>query len=146
MKKPEISDSFMYYLKSEKIDEWLAQSPFSRLSGTFRFQASLEDNNINTKPESLRFLISSSTYQVYKYETGNFFEKVHVYLIKMVTHSIFKVMAIASHTFFPSLWQFVYASLKKLFLFWVKPVIEPLFHIFVRIEVLFSKCVPHWWK
>ena len=42
-------------------------------------------------------------YQVYKYETGNFFEKIHVYLIKMVIHSIFKVMAIASHTFFPSL-------------------------------------------
>ena len=48
-------------------------------------------------------------YQVYKYETGNFFEKIHVYLIKMVIHSIFKVMAIASLTFFPSLWQFVYA-------------------------------------
>ena len=56
-------------------------------------------------------------YQVYKYETGNFLEKIHVYLIKMVIHSIFKVTAIASHTFFPSLWQFVYASPKKLFPF-----------------------------
>ena len=82
-------------------------------------------------------------YQVYKYETGNFFEKIHVYLIKMVIHSIFKVMAIASHTFFPSLWQFLYASPKKLFVFLVKPVIEPFFHIFLRIEALFSKCVPH---
>ena len=87
---------------------------------------------------------AGNSYQVYKYETGNFFEKMHVYLIKMVIHSIFKVMAIASHTFFPSLWQFVYASSKKLFVFWVKPVIETFFHIFVRIEALFSKCVPHW--
>ena len=74
------------------------------------------------------------------------FLRKYVYLIKMVIHSIFKVMAIASHTFFPSLWQFVYASPKKLFVFWVKPVIESFFHIFVRIEALFSKCVPHWWK
>ena len=56
-------------------------------------------------------------YQVYKYVTGDFFEKIHVYLIKMVIHSIFKVMAIASHTFFPSFWQFVYTSPKKLFVF-----------------------------
>ena len=62
-------------------------------------------------------LNEADVYQVYKYETGNFFEKIHIYLIKMVIHSIFKVMAIASHTFFPSLWQFVYASPKKLFVF-----------------------------
>ena len=62
-------------------------------------------------------LTNTSSYQVYKYETGNFFEKIHVYLIKMVIHSIFKVMAIASNTFFPSLWQFVYASPKELFIF-----------------------------
>ena len=80
-----------------------------------------EDRNIartNTfVGESNKELINLHIYQVYKYETGNFFEKIHVYLIKMVIHSIFKVMAFASHTFFPSVWQFVYASPKKLFVF-----------------------------
>ena len=46
----------------------------------------------------------------------------------------------------PPVWQFVDAILEKLFLFWDKPVIEPISYIFVRSEALISKCVSHRWK
>ena len=47
-----------------QMNEWFANTSFSRLLGTSRFQESLKDNNIDEKSESLRFLTFSSTYNL----------------------------------------------------------------------------------
>ena len=67
--------------------------------------------------------------------------KIHVYWMKMIKNILFKVLPIASYTFFSPVWHFVDATPKKLLLFWGKPVIEPFLYIFVRSEALLSKCV-----
>ena len=56
--------------------------------------------------------------------------------MKMIKNILFEVLPIASYTLFPSVWQLVDATPKKLSLFWDKPVIESFSYIFVRSEVL----------
>ena len=101
-------------LPESKSAKRLPQKRAQQLLGKNGKEKKTRENNSSSCIKILGFF---KYYQVYKYETGNFFDKIHVYLIKMVIHSIFKVMAIASHTFFPSLWQFVHASPEKLFVF-----------------------------
>ena len=75
-----------------------------------------------------------------------FFLKKQLYLGRMVTNALFKVCAIASYTFCPSVLQIVDALPEKSFTFWGDPVSKPFFDIFVIVEVLPGKCLRHRWK
>ena len=56
-------------------------------------------------------------YQICKYETRIFEQRIHVYCMKMFKNILFEVLSIASYTFFPPVWQLMDATRKKLSLF-----------------------------
>ena len=56
-------------------------------------------------------------YQVQKYETGIFLQKLHVCCMKMIKNILFKVISIAIYTFFPPHRKVMNATPIKLFVF-----------------------------
>ena len=75
------------------------------------------NKRINEKNENARERNAQRMYQVQKYKTEIFLQKLHVCWMKMIKNILYKVISIAIYTFFPPLRKVMNATLIKLFVF-----------------------------